>query len=264
MRHFIVALTLLGACGKKSPSPPATTAAAAPDATAAEAKPVSKEVPIVTPKSVDEMGLRIFEALQAKDVPRLVGYRPSATFLDRLCPEQSPQMRSAYADALAKSTAGVENRAAECDALNWNGATLTKVTAGKEGLPFYGCEPISESTLEVVVTLKSTKEVRVQVPSVYYANGGVYLASMPRCPNASPCADTVAHVEGLIQAEASAKLKAPLDSESRISAVAWCEGFYDDPAQRERYDCFRQAKSYGALANCPAPLTEVFKMWPAK
>lgn len=270
--HLVIVISAaLVACGKKPapvPEPessPAVSPIGAPvGAPVEDTRPSRPSGPIVTPSSTDELGQRIFEALQAKDLPRLVGYRPSATFLDRLCPEQSPQMRSAYADALAKSTAGVDNRAVECDAINWNGATLTKVVPGKVGLPFYGCEPISDGSLEVQITLKSGQQVNVQVPTIYQANGGVYLGSLPRCPVVSPCGDLVVHLEELIQAEPSAKLKAPLDGDTKVSVVAWCEGFYDDPAQRARLDCFRQAKTYGALGNCPATVTEAFKMWPTK
>ncbi|MFO0744569.1 MAG: hypothetical protein U1F43_02710 [Myxococcota bacterium] len=252
-------------CRGKAPKPVATETApeAAPDVV--EAAPSTPAAPpVVTPKTVDELGQRIVEALVAKDVARMAAYVPSPDFIDRHCPEQADTMRSAYTDKLRESTSDAKVRSEECASIDWTGATLARATLKKnDGVPFYGCAPISDGSVEVRVQVGKDERV-VSVPRIFMVGDAVYLGAMPRCAVATPCPEIVKHLETLVAAAGGAPEAAPLTDEKRASMVSFCDSYWNDPAQREHLACMRGATSYAGIASCGVTLSSMFVSWPSK
>lgn len=261
-------------CGKKpkptdpvgEPTAVTDTAGGAVDA-GATTPPTPERPAIVTPKTVDELGQRVVEALVAKDLARMAGYAPADDFVDRNCPEQAPTMRTAYLDKLRDSMNGADARAAECATIDWTGATLaTAKLKPSSGVPFYGCAPITDGSVELTINSGTAGEPPrvVQVPRVYMVNGAVYLADMPRCAVTSPCKAIVKHLEELVAASGSAPERAPLDDDQRSGAVSLCESYWTDQVTRGQLACMRGASNYGGIASCGATLSSLFVSWPKK
>jgi hypothetical protein len=275
-RTLWIALTLAAAaCGKKAPPaadaeptvlppPPVGHPELPDDAGPAPSAAPAPMGPIVTPKTAEELGARVVEALVAKDVGRLAAYVPSAGFLERHCPEMAPAMRQGYTDKIVRSLEAARTAGSKCHELDWTGATLVSAErkAGDK-VDFYGCPNVADDRVTFTIAVGDTRH-QVEMVSMLVAPDAFFVGAPLTCTVPTPCAAIVKHLEDLVAADPSATEVAPLPDDKRGGVVVWCEGLWDFPDKRTRLACMRDATTYAGLMRCGEPLGALFTTWPRK